>query len=62
MSDVIDMQERGMAMTKKKALSLYAQGNMWLVEQIAKDAKCECGSCHLCAYRWIEKALSKTPD
>lgn len=62
MSEVISIKEAGAKMTKARVLALYAQGNIWLVEQLRKDAQCDCGSCHLCGYRFIEKALSATPE
>lgn len=37
-------------MTTKRALSLFIQGNAWLVEQVRSEATCSCNACFLCAY------------
>ena len=49
-------QERGGTMTAEHALALYSDSSTWLREQLSRGFKCSCGACHLCAYRFLERA------
>ena len=49
-------EESGKVMRKKDVLALM-MGNDWLRQLLQKNplASCTCGSCHLCAYRFVEQ-------
>lgn len=47
-------QEQGREMTARHALALYSSSSAWLQSALSNHHKCSCGSCHLCAYRFLE--------
>lgn len=50
--------EAGATMTFARALHLYRTGVSWLGERLKDDRPCGCGSCHICAYNYLEGAAA----
>lgn len=50
-------------MTATRALALFGQSNLWLREILRnQDAKCSCGHCFLCAYRFFESEYATAKE
>lgn len=49
--------EAGSAMNRERALGMFRTANQWLYDRLAEGAKCSCGNCYLCAYKFLADNL-----